>query len=136
MISIDKNPTNSDIRRFAILWTLSASVLGCLLFRHQYHKAAQLLWVAGFFLVVVASLSPLHARWFFRGWIRFTTGINYLVTRLLLTLVFYGVITPMALLFRLFLRDTLMLKRLGPQNKSYWKSLEKITDVSDYKHLY
>jgi len=44
------------------------------------------------------------------------------------------VLTPLALLFRIFRRDELRLRR--PKTDTYWQPHEKITDPDAYQHLY
>jgi hypothetical protein len=63
-------------------------------------------------------------------------GINFLITRLLLTLIFWGVLTPTALLCRLFKRDALGLKKSNDPSGSYWRTHDRIADKSSYRHLY
>jgi hypothetical protein len=59
-------------------------------------------------------LSPLN-----RAWLRFGLLLNRIVSPIVLALVFYGVVTPMAVLFRRFGNNALRLQR-DPNSSSYW----------------
>jgi hypothetical protein len=54
------------------------------------------------------------------------------VSNALLRLVFYGVITPVALVFRLVRRDALALRR--PAGNSYWRDVDPPGDPGSYFH--
>jgi hypothetical protein len=84
-------------------------------------NAAPLWWalaVAVAFLVVAiaipAALRPLN-----RVWTRLGVLLSRLVTPIVLALVFYGVVTPVAAMMRLFGKDPLKL-RSAPEAESYW----------------
>jgi hypothetical protein len=82
--------------------TTAAAVLGGL---------ALLLLVAGLFV-------PALARRFHIFWMRFAVVLGYVNSRVLLTLMYYGVFTPYRFFSRLFGRDPL--RRRGPARESYW----------------
>lgn len=58
-------------------------------------------------------------RWLLAGWSILTRPLGWLVSHLLLALVFYLVITPLGLVRRLLHRDPLAL-RFEPGLSSYW----------------
>lgn len=55
-----------------------------------------------------------------RAWLRLGHLLGYVNTRVILALVFFVVVTPVALLFRLLGRDALRLKAV--KASSYWRS--------------
>jgi hypothetical protein len=70
-----------------------------------------------FFILAVVKpslLRPLNRLWFWFGLV-----LNKLVSPLVMGLMFYGVILPIALAMRLFKKDPLRLKR-DPNAASYW----------------
>jgi hypothetical protein len=76
--------------------------------------AAALLAVIGF--VIPAALKP-----FYKGWMILAVIMGWVMTRVVLTLVYYFVLTPIAFLGRVFGEEFLhlKLKRSGETN-SYW----------------
>ncbi len=69
-------------------------------------------------LVVPDALAPLN-----RLWMRFGELLHRLVSPVMVGAIFYGVITPFALVMRLAKRDALRLK-FDPAAKSYWIARE------------
>lgn len=125
----------SEIRRFSGLWAFMAVLAGGLLRWRGHEAAARALWCAAGLVGFVGMIAPSGARWFYRLWMALAAGINFLITRLLLALIFYGVLTPLALVFKLTGRDALRLKR-RPGENSYWKDHDKLPDPTYYRHLY
>lgn len=66
----------------------------------------------------------------YKGWMAFARALGWLNTRILLVLFFYLIITPVAVLARLFGKD-LLSQRLAPEAKSYW--IPKETGTFDPK---
>ncbi len=74
--------------------------------------------VAGTALLVAFLLRSIWVR-FFRLWMKLALAISWVMTRVLLTVLYYGFITPYGLVSRLFRKDPLDLswKR---RSQSYW----------------
>ncbi len=107
--------------RKSVLVTLPAiAVISSLLcFRGVLGRTAWLTTLA--VLAAIALLAVTYPRWF-RGYYRLSMRVGFalsqVVARVLLALVFIFLITPLALLFRLFGKDSLRLKR--QKADSYW----------------
>jgi hypothetical protein len=69
-------------------------------------------------LFLVGLLLPPLARQFHILWMRLAGALGYINSRILLSLMFYGVFTPYGLVMRLFGRDPL--HRREAQRESYW----------------
>jgi hypothetical protein len=69
-------------------------------------------------LFLVGLLLPSLARQFHILWMRLAVALGYINSRILLSLMFYGVFTPYGLLMRLFGRDPL--HRREARRVSYW----------------
>src|SRR6516162_7229960 len=125
-------PSSRTLRQFAVL---------CLLFFSG--MAAWQWWVRERGLVALALvglalglgvgglLSPRLARFVFVGWMRLTFPLAWLVSNVLLACLFYGVFTPLGVVFRLAGRDSLGL-RLRPGRESYWLPRTTPADVRSY----
>ena len=72
----------------------------------------------GLLLILIGFLSPAASRIFQRSWMRFAGVLGYVNSRILLSLMFYLVITPYGLVMRVFGRDTM--NRRGAGKPSYW----------------
>ncbi len=57
--------------------------------------------------------------------------IGWVISHVILALVFYGLFTPLALVFRLIGRDALVLRR-SPSARGYWQPRPQVTDPRRY----
>ncbi len=69
-------------------------------------------------LLLPRALAPVE-----RGWMRLAHLLGRVVTTVLLTVVFFLVITPLGLVMRLLGRDPMML-RSGGGRESYWRRVD------------
>jgi len=69
-------------------------------------------------LVVAGLFVPPAARAFHTAWMRFAVLLGHVNSRILLTLVYYLVVTPYGVVTRLVGRDPL--RRRGAKSESYW----------------
>lgn len=73
----------------------------------------------GGLLVVLGLVAPLILRPIYKVWMALALALGYVMTRVLLTTVFFLIMTPIGLLMRLFGKDP-MHRRLDPDVASYW----------------
>ena len=69
-------------------------------------------------LLLAGLLAPAAARAFHKGWMRFAAALGHVNSRVLLTLVYYLVVTPYGFVTRLVGRDPL--RRRAGAGASYW----------------
>ena len=78
---------------------------------------AEWIWSPGYLMLVAGALGaislmfPVLAEWIHIGWMKLAQALGWFNGRLLLSLVFFLLLTPIALIYRLFNRDSLRLKR-------------------------
>jgi hypothetical protein len=97
-----------DHQRQALLLAGLAAVLGC----------GGLVWPRGIRPVFVTAMA-------------LTTPIGWVVSRVLLSVMFFGLFTPVGLFFKLIGRDALC-RRYAPEQASYWEPKRGATDVHSY----
>jgi hypothetical protein len=93
-----------------------------------------LLLISGFFLFssffYQTLLTPLNKAWFMLG-----LGLGKVVSPIVLGIIFFGLITPIALIAKLMGRDELKLKR--PENSSYWSEpIGSNSDADSFKNQF
>jgi hypothetical protein len=93
-----------------------------------------LLLISGFFLVssffYQSLLTPLNKAWFMLG-----LALGKVVSPIVLGIIFFGLITPIALIARLIGRDELKLKR--PKKSSYWSEpIGSNSDADSFKNQF
>jgi len=90
-------------------------------YRGRMTQVAVFASVAGA-LVLIGLFVPVAARAFHRFWMGLASILGYVNSRILLSLLYYGLFTPVGLVRRLIGRDPL--KRRGSAQSSYWITRE------------
>lgn len=89
---------------------------------------------AVFFLVMVAlDLAP--AMWFIKGWEKFSHFVGLGITKILLAIIFYAVITPLSWLFRLFNRRWVE-TFFGRQSESHYIGFSDKIDPAFFERMW
>jgi saxitoxin biosynthesis operon SxtJ-like protein len=126
------NPSTRTLRQFAGLWILFMG--GSAIWQYLAHGRKELALVLGVLALVVGPvglLFPRALRPLFVTWLAVAFPIGWTVSRIILMILFFGVITPVAVVCRLFGRDVLKLRR-QPQAVTYWMPKERPVDVASY----
>jgi len=128
-------PTPRMLRQFSGAWLVAFAGLAGhrALVRHLPGAA----WILGAvaLLGLVGLARPTWMRWVYVAAVVVTFPIGWVVSQIVLLLMFLLVITPIALLLRLRGRDALQLKR-PPQDVSLWKQRPERTEPSRYLKQY
>jgi hypothetical protein len=136
MLDITLHPTDRILRQFAsaCLIILGGFAANQWLMHGNAGIAATLLAVA--VLVGAAGLvRPQAVRWLFIASTVAAFPIGWVVSQVMLLVLFVGIITPVALVFRLQGRDRLSRQR-RPEQTSYWKPKVTTSDMRRYLRQY
>ena len=98
--------------------------------RGQSDAIAAALAAAGVVVGLIGLVRPTAIRWVFTGWLILAFPIGWAVSRIALGLLFFGLITPVAFVFRLAGRDVLHRRRRP--GASYWVTKARPADVREY----
>jgi hypothetical protein len=135
-VDIDLHPRDRVLRQFAVAWLVIVGSLGVnhWLSRGNVRVGVVLLAVA---MVVGTAgvLRPQAIRWIFVVASIAAFPVGWVVSQLMLLMIFAVVITPVALLFKIIGRDRLWRKRT-PERKTYWKPKTPTHDVRRYLRQY
>jgi hypothetical protein len=132
MIERNRNPSARDLRQFGLLLAGFVLLAGWLLGRRfDIAPPWPLLGALSAVSFVVALARPTALRLVFLGWGTATWPISWVVSHVLLALVFYGILTPVGLLVRLSGRDP-MQRKLEPAATSYWQRRPPPRDRKSY----
>lgn len=131
---MDESVAKKDLRKFGLLVGAVFSVIGIwpLLMRGEGVR----IWATGLggtliFLgaLVPGVLAPVH-----RAWMQLGHILGWVNTRILLGIVFYGLITPMGLLFRLMGKD--IMRQTAAQDSPTYRVLRKPRLKSHMKYQF
>ena len=124
-------PSTRSLRQFAGCWL--ALVGGLAAWQglvRQRPTAALVLGLLALVVGVAGLVKPALVRWLYVGGMVLAFPVGWIVSKLLLTVLYFGVFTPVALLFRLRGRD--VLRRRRPEAESYWVPKPAVTDPRSY----
>ena len=132
MIAIQWNPSTKQLRQFAGIWFPAfCGLVGWSIGHKTGHwSEVEIGWVLAGLLSVGGLVLPALIRPIFVGLILLTFPIGWVVSHLLLGLIFYGVVTPIGLILRISGHDPLQLKK--PSGNSVWKTSIGKTDATRY----
>ena len=127
--------SSSDLRKFGLTVGGVFAVLGLLfLWRHKAHWP-YFLW-PGATLFVAGIIFPRGLKWIYIAWMSMAFVLGFMMAHVILTLLFYLVITPIGLVARLFGQDFLSMK-LNRAAKSYWIPRDQnVKSAEDYERQF
>lgn len=118
--------SRKELRRFGLTIAIPLSLLAGLGAWRGHSLVPGLLASAAVALGALGFLAPRLLGPVHTGWMRFAEALGWVNTRILLSLVYYGVMTPIGLLMGLLGRDPL--DRQLNDRASYWKKHESPSD--------
>lgn len=129
---IQRNPSPKTLRQFAAIWLvfflgLAAFQVWC---RHRPGWGLALALLATS-VGLVGLVFPRAVRPIFVGWMMLAFPIGWAVSHLMLVLMFFGVITPLAIVLRLRGRD-LLCRKPAADRPSFWLPKTTPTDLRRY----
>lgn len=112
------NPTPRVLRQFAAAWLVVFIIAALRAFAHKHQTSGSVFCFTAL-IGLAGLLKPGTVRWLFSGSMVITFPIGWCVTQITLAMMFYLILTPLALFFRLKGRDELQLKS-RPDQSTFW----------------
>lgn len=110
-------------RKFGLLMAVALAVLGGI---RWWLKGvpSPIIFTAALVLLIASVFAPFALRPLFAIWMKLSEALNWMMTRVLLTMAFYGLITPARFLNQVFGSDPLKRDWLLDA-ASYWETPEE-----------
>jgi hypothetical protein len=133
LLEIRRTATTAEARQFGLYWLPGFCLLVTALAFHRGYPPS--VWLASA-VAATASLvfGTLRPDWLcpvLIGWMWITYPVGWLVSHLLMAIIYFGVITPIALIMWLWGRDPLN-RRPDRQAESYWTPRQQDVDPARY----
>jgi hypothetical protein len=122
------NPPPSQLRHFAWLLTLLFALAG---WREEGSLAGLVCSLTAALIFAVGTVWPQVLRGPYVLLVVVTYPLGWALGQLFLALVFFGLITPLALSFRLLRRDSLQ-RRFQTEATTYWQPRPRGNDLRSY----
>jgi hypothetical protein len=121
MIDINWKPSNRDLRVFATACLVFAVGFGIAFWvdRGAVTTLSKALWIIGPALFALGMIWPPSLKWLYVALSVVAFPIGLMIGNVLMALVYYVVVTPIGLVFKLLGKDP-MHRKLDPEAKSYW----------------
>ena len=119
--------SNKDIRSFGITIGIILFIISAILFYYDKSSYEVIAYIGGGFIglgiIIPTLLKPIYILW-----MTFAVILGWVMTRVILSLVFYFIITPISFVTRLFGEDFLSLKRTD--SNSYWNKRDSEIEIN------
>ena len=120
-----------DLRSFAYTIGIILIIVSAILFYYNNPIFKILIKIAASF-ILLGSVTPIILKPIYLVWMVFAVILGWIMTRVILSLVFYLIITPISLITRLIGEDFLALKKTD--SGSYWNLRDSNHETSqDYE---
>lgn len=129
-LKIDKK----TLRNFGLLFFVVLSVMAGLSYWKGSSYWPWLIGGSGLFLIWGLFL-PFLLKPFYKVWMTFAFLLGWVMTRIIVTLAFFSILTPMGFVLRIFGRD-LLNEKIDRNASTYWQRHDPISDKSRYLKQY
>ena len=129
--------SDKSIRKFGAVIAVGFGLIGTFIYLGTNNlDPAQWLWGIGLLFLILGFILPSVVKPFYRLWMLIAYLLGGFVSRIILTLLFYFVLTPIGLVLRLLGKD-LLSKSASSSQESYWvkKDLSNIAN-DQYRKMY
>jgi predicted ferric reductase len=110
--------SKKDLRKFGLTIGIVLLVIAALLF--YFGRTNYYIWgILAAVFILAGLLAPTLLKPFNKIWMGLSIILGFITSRIILTILFYLIITPIALIFRLTGKDPLDLK-FSKKSGSYW----------------
>ena len=133
MIEEIKNIPNSnrDIRSFGITMGIILFIISGLLMYYD-KESYQLIAIIASTFIGIGFILPILLKPIYYVWMIFAAILGWVMTRVILSIVFYLIMTPIGLITRIIGEDFLSLKNIS--SNSYWNNRDSSTELNqDYE---
>jgi hypothetical protein len=128
---IPRNPNAKMLRQFAAAWLVFFGIVAVRLHYRGHHTAGQIVALLAAVIGILGLWKPVCVRRIFVTWMILAFPMGWLVSQIMLLVMYYLFLTPVALIFKMTGRDLLMRKR-QPNRTSYWIQKQTPADVRSY----
>jgi len=133
LVSVNWNPSSKDLTVFRILSAVAGVLLAIVFYAlgDADPRWCIAIITVGAGIALSGFVSLRLTRCLYIGMVAVTLPIGFVFSVVLLAVVYYGLLTPLGLVFRLMGRDALR-RRFDPEARSYWVSHPQTRRVDRY----
>jgi len=130
------NPSQKVLRQFSAAWLVFFLAVGARqYFRRGHHEVGIILGVIAILIGGLGLVKPVAVRRLFVACTVLAFPIGWVISQIMLALMFYGLVTPIAFIFKVQGRD-LLARKPATDRATFWMPKKMPTDVSSYFRQY
>ena len=118
------------LKNFAILFFVVLCLLSLLFYLRGRSYFIWTIFAAAIF-IFLGLLAPKSLKWFYRIWMMLAFTLGSIMTRVILSLAFFVIMTPLGLFLKMIGKD-LLDQRIDGSRDTYWKRHEVVKDKNRY----
>jgi hypothetical protein len=127
--------TKSSIRKFALpTGCILIFISVCLVYKNISYIASFMVLVCGLLLFIMGIFLPLKLKRLYKVWMAIAFNLGWIVSRVILFLIFYFIVTPIALTGRLLGKEFIA-RKFNNNKKSYWIKRDQNKKI-DYEKMF
>lgn len=120
MIKPNQPVTLTELRKFGLVMAGMLILFSLLALWKENRTLAMILWiVAGINFLLPALFLPTALRPIYRWWMKLAFALGWLNQRIILSVVFYGIFTPVSFIQKIIGRDPLH-RKFDTSQETYW----------------
>ncbi|MDX6499479.1 MAG: hypothetical protein QOG23_2739 [Blastocatellia bacterium] len=132
---INKKPRRAEREFGLIVGGVLLLLSGWWVYRGKFPNLSQVTLPVGGLLVLLGLVFPAALIWPNKAWMALAEGLSFVTTRIILAFVFFGIVTPIGVIKRLFGWDPLNRRAAG--SDSYWTPYsERQKDPRHYEKMF
>lgn len=136
LIELNKNPSKKDLRWFGLILLVVLAWIGLLAGRATHSPAvARAIWALAVLLAAAYYAVPPLQKPMFVGWMYATYPIGFVISHILLGIIYFAIFTPAGWLLRLFGYDPLS-RKFDRAATTHWVEREKREGSASYFKQY
>jgi hypothetical protein len=120
LIRLNRHPSRRQLAIFGVAWFVFGALVSIGLWRRGHQETALSAAALSVAVPLIGIGVPDALRWLYVGLSYATYPIGFVVSHLVLAVVYFGVVTPIGLVMRLCGYDPLE-RKFDPKLTSYWK---------------
>lgn len=124
--------SKKSLRKFGIVIGIILIMIAILFLWNSVSWKVMLLTLGGI-LLLNGIFIPTNLKDIYKIWMGFAFALGWIVSRIILTILFVFILTPLGLLAKLFGKEFLDIN-FSKKNKSYW--IQKKEETADYEKMY
>ena len=130
------NPSQKVLRQFSAAWLVFFLAVGARqYFSRGHHEVGIILGVIAILIGGLGLVKPVAVRRLFVACTVLAFPIGWVISQIMLALMFYGLVTPIAFIFKVQGRD-LLARKPATDRATFWMPKKMPADVSSYFRQY